>query len=69
MEFSLQNHEYIELNKLLKIVNLVASGGESNTFITEGAVLVNGEIELQKRKKVRAGDTVVFNETTISVVA
>lgn len=58
MEFELEGSEYIELNKLLKILNLAESGGEANFRITEGEIIVNKQVELQKRKKLRAGDIV-----------
>lgn len=52
--------EPIELNKLLKFENLVASGGEAKGIIKEGMVSLNGEVETQVRKKVMAGDTITF---------
>ncbi len=52
--------EPIELNKLLKFENLVASGGEAKVIIKEGMVSLNGEVETQVRKKVMAGDTISF---------
>lgn len=67
-QFELGDYEYIELNKLLKLLSLVATGGESNVVITEGEVLVNGITETQKRKKLRKGDIVVFGVTKISIV-
>ncbi|WMJ74716.1 RNA-binding S4 domain-containing protein [Cytophagaceae bacterium ABcell3] len=67
MQFELNTHEYIELNKLLKITNLVGTGGEANVLITDGEVLVNGQVETQKRKKLRSGDTVEFDGQTIQV--
>ena len=64
MKFDLEGHEFIALNALLKMVQLAESGGQANLFITEGKVLVNGEVETAKRKKIRAGDTVeIFGET------
>ncbi|WP_457573298.1 RNA-binding S4 domain-containing protein, partial [Desulfolithobacter sp.] len=36
---------YIELYKILKLQNLVASGGEAKYVIAEGMVLVNGSVE------------------------
>lgn len=62
MEFELAGQEYIELNKLLKIMRLVDSGGMANVVIEEGLVMVNGAKETQKRKKLRSGDKVVFDE-------
>lgn len=69
MEFSLKDQEYIELNKLLQILNWVGSGGEAKTVINEELVLVNGKVELRKRCKLRVGDKVVFQEFTCSIQA
>ncbi|MEM9052140.1 MAG: RNA-binding S4 domain-containing protein [Bacteroidota bacterium] len=66
--FSLgEDQEFIPLDKLLKIVRLVGSGGEAHLVIQEGMVEVNGEVELQKRKKMRKGDIAMFNGETITV--
>ncbi|SNT29877.1 ribosome-associated protein [Ekhidna lutea] len=58
--FELEGHDFIELNKLLKIMQLVGSGGEAKQFIDEGLVQVNGQVEKQRRKKLRKGDKVLF---------
>lgn len=68
--FHLKDHDYIELNKLLKIYNLVASGGEAKQRIREeGEATVNGEVETQVRKKLRIGDQVAFGGVTIMIEA
>jgi ribosome-associated protein len=67
IEFELQGHEFIPLNKLLKLLNLVQSGGEANQRIEEGGVMVNDAVEKQKRKKLRTGDKVVFLEKTVVI--
>lgn len=59
--------EPIELCKLLKIANMVGGGGEAKIVISEGAVLVNNEVECQKRKKIRRGDIVEYNGEVIEV--
>ena len=66
--FELQGYDYIQLNQLLKLLNLVESGGEANQAITAGVVLVNGLMELQKRKKLYPGDKVEFEGETIEIV-
>lgn len=68
LEFNLEGHPFIELNKLLKMLSLVESGGEANHLISEGIVIVNGAIELQKRKKLREGDVVEFENQKITVI-
>tara|TARA_Y100000589_G_scaffold274911_1_gene268843 strand:- start:152 stop:364 length:213 start_codon:yes stop_codon:yes gene_type:complete len=66
LEFKL-NTEYIELNKLLKILALVESGGQANNLITRGFVRYNGEIDTRKRLKLRKGDKIEFAEMFIRI--
>jgi ribosome-associated protein len=66
-EFDLAEHEYIELNKLLKLLKIVESGGMANVVIEDGLVVVNGQTETQKRKKLRPGDKVEFEDETIVI--
>jgi ribosome-associated protein len=67
MEFQLIEHEYIQLNQLLKLLGLVDTGGEANQRIVDGEVKVNGEVEYQKRKKLRPGDIIVFQKKSITI--
>ncbi len=67
VEFPLEGHPFIELNKLLKLLNLVESGGEANFLITEGLVRVNHVVELQKRKKLREGDVIEFENQKVII--
>lgn len=67
IEFELQGQEFIELNKLLKLLGLVRTGGEANLFIERREVSVNGQIETRKRNKIRAGDLILFQGKTISI--
>jgi ribosome-associated protein len=59
--------EPIELCQLLKFAGLAESGGEAKQVISEGKVLLNGVVEMQKRKKVIAGDKVTFGSETLIV--
>ena len=68
MNFELIDHEYIQLNQLLKLLGLVETGGEANQLISDGEVIVNKEVEYQKRKKLRKGDVVVFLKKTITII-
>jgi len=67
MDFQLKGREYITLNNLLKLLQFVSSGGEANIRITDREVTVNGQIELQKRKKLRPGDVIRFQKNTITI--
>ena len=59
--------EPIELFKILKFEGMVGSGGEAKMAIAEGYVLVNGEIETRKRKKIVSGDTIEFGDEKICI--
>lgn len=59
--------EPIELYKLLKLANIVGSGGEAKMVVAEGLVLVNGAVETRKRKKILSGDIVEINDEKIQV--
>ena len=61
--------EYIELNQLLKVCGLAVSGGEGGAIVTEGNVGVDGQVELRKRCKIRAGQTVQLGDVRIAVLA
>ena len=59
--------EPVELYKILKFEGIVASGGEAKAVIENGQVLVNGEVETRKRKKIVSGDTIEFMGEQIQV--
>ena len=67
IQFNLGESDYIELNKLLKVCDLVNSGGDANALIINEQILLNGAVEIQKRKKVRAGDVVKYGKQEISI--
>lgn len=61
IEFQLHT-EYIDLLQLLKVTSIVMSGGEAKMLVDDGYVTVNGEIEHRRRRKLRVGDVVIFDE-------
>ena len=67
MTFELtEEQEFIELNKLLQLKNIAQTGGHSKILIKNEEVSVNGEIEIQVRKKRRKG-IMQFSEKTYKV--
>lgn len=52
------NAEYIELDKLLKLLAIAPSGGAAKAMVADGMVQVDGELELRKTRKLRAGSVV-----------
>ncbi|MDE0925902.1 MAG: RNA-binding S4 domain-containing protein [Methylophilaceae bacterium] len=67
-EFTLKN-EYISLCDLLKTEGIADSGGQGKMFVADGIVTVDGEIELRKTAKIRAGQVVECLGQTIKVLA
>jgi ribosome-associated protein len=61
-------HEPVELYKILKFEGLLSSGAEAKNAIAAGMVEVNGESELRKRRKIVAGDLIVFQSETLKIV-
>ena len=60
--------EYITLGQLLKACGLAYDGVEAKEFIKEGLCRVNGEVETRRGRKLYDGDTVTFEEETVTVV-
>ena len=69
LQFALDGHEYVELHQLLKLVGVVDSGGAGKHLVADGAVEVDGVVELRKSCKIRAGSNVVVGDVAIDVVA
>ncbi len=59
--------EYIKLGQALKLAGLVDSGIDAKIKIQEGFVKVNGEVEVQRGKKIHAGDIIEFDGQQVRV--
>ncbi|HOI32749.1 MAG: RNA-binding S4 domain-containing protein [Bacteroidales bacterium] len=68
IEFALEGHEYILLNQLLKFTGLAESGGEAKQIILTGQVKLNGNVALEKRRKIKSGDVVLFEGQEVRVL-
>jgi ribosome-associated protein len=62
------NSEFIELHKLIKLLDLVDTGGQAKMLIEDGLVFRNGEIETRKRAKIIKGEKIQIGDVTITVV-
>ncbi|NLW42914.1 MAG: S4 domain-containing protein YaaA [Tissierellia bacterium] len=60
--------EFIKLDSLLKYANVVESGGMAKSLIQEGYVLLNGEVENRRGKKIYPGDVVELEGEIIKVI-
>ena len=63
-----EEEEFIKLGQALKKASLVGSGVEAKFVIQDGLVELNGEVEVQRGKKLYDGDIVSFNGETIKIV-
>ena len=52
--------EYIELFKLIKVLDLVDTGAQAKMIVADGYVQRNGEVELRKRAKIIKGDVLLI---------
>ena len=59
--------EFIKLQDLLKLAGAVYTGGEAKAMVQDGFVRVNGEVCTMRGKKIRPGDTVVYENETYQV--
>jgi ribosome-associated protein len=63
-----ETDEFIKLGQALKKAGLVESGVDAKLAILDGEVTVNGEVELQRGKKLHDGDVVTFDGETLKIV-
>ena len=68
LDFELRG-EFITLDRLLKATGVAESGGRARVIITEGHVQVDGQEELRKTAKIRAGQVVSLSGVQIRVLA
>lgn len=59
--------ERIALDALPKATGLAASGGDARSRTLGGGVMLNGQVERRRAKKVRAGDLVVAGDRCVRV--
>ncbi len=57
----------IALGQALKAANIVGSGGEAKMLIQTGEVLVNGEVETRRGRKLQRGDVVEVGDELLEV--
>lgn len=53
---------------MLKFEGIAGSGGEAKLMIADGFVLLNGEVETRKRKKLVAGDVISVGDEQLRLV-
>ena len=67
MEIIKLRDDFIKLGQALKAAGLVESGVEAKEFIVQGLVVVNGEVETRRGRKLYYGEEVEFDGDKISI--
>ena len=60
--------DFIRLGQALKAAGLAQSGVDAKFAIKDGLVKVNGEVEIQRGKKLHEGDNIEFDGHQIKVI-
>jgi S4 domain protein YaaA len=53
--------EYIALGQFLKLADIIQSGGEAKWFLSENEIVINGEIDNRRGRKLRNNDQIEIN--------
>ena len=67
MEIITIRDDFIKLGQALKLAGLVESGVDAKIRIQEGFVKVNGEVEVQRGKKIHPGDVIELDGQQIKI--
>ena len=59
--------EYITLGQFLKFSDIIQSGGEAKPFLASHKVMVNGEEDNRRGRKLRDGDEVIIMNQTYRI--
>lgn len=56
--------EYIKLEQLLKIADIVSSGGEAKSFLLTNKVYINGELDMRRGRKLYKNDEIKIGNSS-----
>ena len=59
--------DFIKLGQAMKLAGLVENGVEAKIVIQDGQVLVNGETDTRRGRKLYEGDTFSYQGQTVTV--
>jgi len=62
-----EDEEYITLGVLLKIAGIIDTGGQAKFFLSENVVLVNGEEDNRRGRKLYRGDEIRVLDKTFLI--
>jgi ribosome-associated protein len=50
--------EFITLGQFLKAADIISTGGMAKWFLSENEILINGEVDQRRGRKLRSGDKI-----------
>ncbi len=59
--------EFIKLGQALKLSGIAENGADAKDLIAEGKILVNGEIETRRGRKLYKGDVFSYDGSDVKV--
>jgi ribosome-associated protein len=59
--------DVFRLGQFLKLAGVLDTGGELKSLIADGAVLVNGEVDVRRGRQLRRGDVVTVDGQQLRV--
>ncbi len=60
--------EFITLGQLLKLASIIQNGGQAKSYLAENEVLVNGEPDQRRGRKLRPGDEIVTSGVRVRLL-
>ena len=61
------DEEYMTLQSLLKLTNIISTGGMAKMYLQDNVVLVNGEAENRRGRKLYRGDKIDVANTVFVI--
>lgn len=62
------NTDIIKLDSFLKWCGAVSQGSDAKIYIRDEKVILNGEVETQRGKKLKNGDVIEFNGESYKII-
>lgn len=62
-----KDEDFITLGVLLKLAGIIDTGGQAKWFLNENAVLVNGEEENRRGRKLYHGDEILVKNQSFII--
>jgi ribosome-associated protein len=69
MENVIIKTEYVTLGQLLKLTDCISSGGSAKLYLAENEIIVNGDIENRRGRKLYRGDQIIIHKVGKFVIS